>query len=178
MTKLTQALVRELLDCDYEAGTLTWRERGRHHFKTDRSHSTWNARFAGKPAFTTDDHQGYLTGTILNKMIRAHRIIYLHANGWLPDEVDHENGNTADNSIGNLRAADRGINTRNAKKQRNNTSGITGVGWDKSRGLWKAYIRKDGKQHNLGRFPTKEEAEQAVIAKRKELGGFTERHGK
>lgn len=39
-----------------------------------------------------------------------------------------------------------------------NTSGIRGVCWDKSRGKWIASICVAGKQRNLGRFDSKEEA--------------------
>ena len=46
----------------------------------------------------------------------------------------------------------------------NNTSGIKGVCWDKSRNRWVASYRKDGKTIRLGRFKTKEEAAQAIRA--------------
>ena len=164
--ELTQALVRELLDCDYEAGTLTWRERP--------DDKRFNKQFAGKQAFTYTAKTGYKIGTIIRKVEYAHRIIFLHAHGYLPEEVDHENGNRTDNRISNLRPANRHINSRNHAKQRNNTSGITGVTWDKSRGKWKAEVL--GKA--LGRFATKEEAAAAVESARIKDGGYTPRHGK
>ena len=174
--ELTQAIIRELLDADYEAGTLTWRERGRHHFKTDRHHNSWNARFAGQPAFISDRNK-YARGKINKKKYDAHRIIYLHAHGYMPEEIDHENGIRDDNRISNLREVSRSENAKNAKKKRNNTSMVTGVYYNKKRQKWVGGVTSKYKRHYCGQYDTIEEAERAVIAKRKELGGFTERHG-
>ena len=44
------------------------------------------------------------------------------------------------------------------KQNKNNTSGIRGVHFDKDRGLWVAQIMFQRKAHNLGRFKTKSEA--------------------
>lgn len=51
--------------------------------------------------------------------------------------------------------------------QSNNTSGVTGVTWDKNRQKWVAQIRFKNKQYHLGRFDSKEEA----IKVRKEAEG-------
>lgn len=45
-----------------------------------------------------------------------------------------------------------------AQPSKNNKSGVVGVNWDKSRGLWQARIRFRGKRYNLGRFADFEEA--------------------
>lgn len=47
------------------------------------------------------------------------------------------------------------------KPPRNNTSGIKGVSFDKSRRLWAAYINVHGKRVHLGRFSTLEQAQEA-----------------
>ena len=167
---LTQDLVRDLLNCDYEAGTLTWRERP--------GNNIFNARYAGRPAFTARDTKGYLKGGIRGKQYRTHRVIFLHYHGWMPPEVDHENGVRDDNRISNLLPANKTINSKNRSIQSNNTSGITGVNYHKQSGRWQARVKHAGKRHSLRTYTTKEAAESAVIAKRKELGGFTERHGK
>lgn len=39
-----------------------------------------------------------------------------------------------------------------------NTSGVTGVRWDKSRQMWLAQIEFQGKRHYLGRYKNKEDA--------------------
>jgi len=48
----------------------------------------------------------------------------------------------------------------------NNTSGYTGVSWDKTRNKWKAEIRINGKNKYLGLFTTVEEASAAYITAR------------
>lgn len=47
--------------------------------------------------------------------------------------------------------------------RRTNKSGIKGVSWDESSKKWVAQIRSNGKQRYIGRFLTKEEAEQALM---------------
>lgn len=54
---------------------------------------------------------------------------------------------------------------------KNNTSGVTGVGFDYSRNRWKAAIKFQGKQIFLGRFLTKEEAIEARQIAEKEYFG-------
>ena len=49
----------------------------------------------------------------------------------------------------------------NCQVRSNNTTGMVGVSWDKSRQKWLAQIRLNGKKKNLGRYETKEQAKQA-----------------
>ena len=166
---LTQALVHELLDADYEAGTLTWRKRP--------DNPEFNTQYAGKPAFATINGQGYKQGSINGTIYNAHRVIFLHYHGWLPPEVDHENGDITDNRIANLRPADRKINMRNMKKRRDNTTGETSITWDVKAEKWSVLITHNNRRHFVGRFEDIEDAIRARDYKRKELGGFTSRHG-
>lgn len=57
------------------------------------------------------------------------------------------------------------------KPQSNNTSGIKGVWFDKSRGLWAAEIKIRGKRYRLGRFAKLEDA--AAARKQAEEKYFT-----
>ena len=50
------------------------------------------------------------------------------------------------------------LNSLTQKKSKNNTSGVKGVGWDLSRGKWRAQITFKGKNYGLGSYSTKEEA--------------------
>ena len=46
----------------------------------------------------------------------------------------------------------------NQRQNVTNTSGKTGVSWNKASCNWEAYIQKDGKKINLGRYETFEAA--------------------
>ena len=82
--------------------------------------------------------------------------------------VDHINHNKLDNRKENLRICEHQENTYNKGLCSTNTSGVTGVTWDKLRNKWIAHIK--GK--NLGRFNTKEEA--IKVRKQAEIEYFGE----
>lgn len=110
----------------------------------------------------------------------AHRIAWLFHYGELPDDdvqIDHINGDRADNRISNLRLATRFENTRNSRRRRDNTSGVKGVGWHKSTGKWVAYIRENGKHRHLGLFRSIDEAADTVRRARERLHGEFANHG-
>lgn len=143
------SFLHECFEPDYEAGTLTWKTRPLEHFKTERDRKTWNTRYAGKPALNCNS-QGYLNGklTISGKvyLLRQHRILWaMHAGEWPSDQIDHINGNKLDNCISNLRVVTNQENSRNRKRNRNNTTGVTGVYFNKQNGKWVATIFVDGK---------------------------------
>lgn len=86
---------------------------------------------------------------------------------------DHINHNTFDNRKSNLRKATQKENARNAKVASNNTSGFTGICWDKNSSKWISYIRVDGRHKTLGYFTNKEDAVQARLeAEAKYFGEF------
>ena len=74
--------------------------------------------------------------------------------------IDHKNHKKYDNRKFNLRKASASQNQMNASKRSDNTSGFTGVGWNKDRCRWVAYIAIDGKQKHLGYFDRFEDAVQ------------------
>lgn len=75
--------------------------------------------------------------------------------------VDHVNHKTLDNWRDNLRVANKLQNAQNAKRRKDNSSGVKGVGWDPEAELWRARIRVDGKRIHLGRFEKLEDAQEA-----------------
>ena len=78
--------------------------------------------------------------------------------------VDHDNGNTLDNTRINLILATHAENNKNLHGlSTRNTSGVRGVHWCKTANKWQAQLCIDRKQHNLGLFPTIAEAEQALV---------------
>lgn len=86
---------------------------------------------------------------------------------------DHKNTHKNDNRKENLRDATRSQNNMNRGIQSNNTSGVTGVQWDKKQQKWVAQIKISGKTILLGYYPLKEEAVYArKEAEKKYFGEF------
>jgi hypothetical protein len=91
-------------------------------------------------------------------LVRAHRLIWAIKTGeWLSNEydVDHINGNRADNRWINLRKSVRFQNGRNRKQSTANTSGFKGVvkNYESESGQrWIAQLRVGGKSLYLGYF--------------------------
>lgn len=154
------SVLTALLSYDPETGALTWKRRGRSWFLSDHEFGRWNTRYAGKPAFTAKNNSGYLHGQIFGKAYVASRIAWKMATGEDPIEVDHLNGDRADNRLANLRSVTRTHNNRNRTMK--NPSGCHGVRPKGSK--WTAEIGGRGRRKWLGTFPTKEEA---VTARRK-----------
>ena len=101
-----------------------------------------------------------------NKSYKNHRVIYFLCTGIDPEEkqVDHIDGDILNNKISNLRLATLSQNQDNRKKNKNNTSGITGVRWSKISKKWRVEIYKDHSQIYLGLFDNKDEAIAVRIA--------------
>jgi len=113
--------------------------------------------------------RGYKYLTVYFKKYYVHRVIWLMHYGFLPKYIDHIDGNPLNNRIENLRPCTVSENSCNAKTRKNNSSGIKGVGWFKPKQKWRARISFNKKEHHLGYFDTKEEAEIAVIDARPKI---------
>ena len=107
---------------------------------------------------------------IRKKKYLAHRLAWLYVYGSFPKgDIDHINGDPADNRISNLRDVSHRTNMENRKgAQANNKLGKLGVSLD-GRGRIRATIQIDGKQKHLGNFPNTEDAHQAYLTAKREL---------
>jgi len=105
----------------------------------------------------------YWVVRIDNKDYKASRIIYFMQHGVdpYPMEVDHEDINSLNNSIGNLRLGGRVLQGQNRGTRNDNTSGVKGVGWHKGASKWMAYIKVEDKIKHLGYYVTIKEAAEA-----------------
>lgn len=105
------------------------------------------------------DEDGYLTSSYYYagqlRIVRFHRIV-VHAQPgqW----VDHKDRNRANNCKSNLRCCSCSENNRNRGRYSTNTSGVTGVTFDKNRGRWVATIMLNHKRIFIGRFQNIEDA--------------------
>lgn len=180
---LTQALANQLLSYDPNTGVLYWKARDISLFSDDSRHpqhviqSRWNTRYAGTKALTGTAAKGYKAGSMLNKRVYAHRIIFLLAHGRWPNEIDHINGVITDNRLDNLRDVSRTDNMRNLCRNSRNVSGVSGVRNRSDCNRWVASIQVAGRDKHLGLFQTFEQA----VAARKQAEtalGFHKNHGR
>jgi hypothetical protein len=168
MLPVPVAFLRECFDLNPASlSGLRWRTRLEQSVQ-------WNARFAGKPAFTAlcnGYHYGRLTFAKRVYNLRAHHVVWALATGaWPSDQIDHKNGNRADNRLENLREASSAENSQNQARLARNTSGFPGVNWDKQK--WVAKICVGGQQKYLGRFSDFDDACHAYLSAKAILHPF------
>lgn len=99
-----------------------------------------------------------------DKNIFMHRVILgLIDVSYKRVEVDHIHGKRTrnDNRKSNLRIATNSQNQMNKGLKSNNTSGVTGVNWNKRIGKWHARISKNKDKIHLGYFDNFEDAVKA-----------------
>ena len=114
--------------------------------------------------YWNETKSGYARSSINRKKVYAHRIVMEAGDFEINKQIDHINGNTLDNRKQNLRIVTSQQNGMNSSIRKDNTSGVTGVCWDKSRNMWFARIEYNKKCINLGYFI---KFEDAVAARRK-----------
>ena len=145
---LSQDRLKEILDYDKETGIFTWLlSKGR-----------------AKSGDVAGTHQksGYIQIQIDGINYKAHRLAFLFVVGFLPENyVDHYDRCPSNNIWSNLREVSQQCNLRNSKVSCNNTSGVTGVSWNKACGKWQAYIVIDNKLKHQGYFKNLDDAARA-----------------
>jgi hypothetical protein len=92
---------------------------------------------------------------VIGGIIWMHRIVLNLPNNKMVDHINHRRWN---NRKMNLRECNSSQNNMNRSLGCNNTSGVTGVSWDKKSGYWYARIGLNGKSINLGGFSDFNEA--------------------
>lgn len=172
------AYLREALSYDPRTGSLIWRgDRPVHHFKSEGIRQMWLDKHAGKTAGGITS-EGYFAFMVGGKKYQSHRVAWaIHYGMWPEGDIDHINHDRVDNRIANLRDVSRNANSKNRSSQTNNTSGQTGVVWNRKERKWQAQIVVNKRIKHLGRFADKDEA----IAARKAAEiehGFHPNHGR
>jgi hypothetical protein len=158
MKQPTYKVVRELFD----------------YFENDKTgYLRWKVDISDR--VKTGDVAGCGTGNywlvrFYGVLYKLHRIIFLWHHGYLPELVDHDDRDTLNNKIDNLRDVSYQCNSRNCKIPTNNTSGVKGVYWFKIDGNWESKMKINGKSIYLGRFPKFEDAVKARYRKELEVG--------
>jgi len=156
--------LKEYLKYDLETGIFTWLKSPHPRIK--------EGDLAG-----SEDKNGYIQIRLNKKQYYAHRLAWFYITKSLPkDQIDHINHIRDDNRFSNLREVSHLDNGKNQSKSKLNTSGHTGVTWDKINQKWVAKITVNKHRVHLGAFVDLEKA----IKVRKEAEDkykFHENHG-
>lgn len=133
----SQEEVRELFDYN-EAGYLVWKKARGNRVRVGQ-------RVGHK------GRDGYLYVRFNDHLYKTARVIFLWHHGYYPENlVDHRDRDVFNERIENLRELSTQCNCRNAKKSRNNTSGVTGVTYNSKLKKWLAQLKVNWKNIYLG----------------------------
>ena len=161
----------------YKTATAEMFGEGKRHMSAKTRAKVWNAKNSGREAGSVDAH-GYVVMSVGSKLYKAHRLAFLLMTGEMPKgQVDHINGDKADNRWENLRDVPKLVNALNQKRHVTNKSGITGVRFSTHNNKWMAYIGHNNRMNHLGMFDTIEEAAEARWDAEEKLG-FHQNHGR
>lgn len=161
MANLTKEQLLKLVD--YRDGELYWSDnRGRSNCKGKR------VGWLDKDGYrvTEIDYAGY----------RIHRLVFLMHHGYMPDIVDHIDGDITNNRIENLRAATSNQSQHNKRRSRNSKNPAKGVTL-RPNGKWWVRVGIEGKRIALGCYDDLEEAIRVATEARNKYHGEFAHHG-
>lgn len=120
---------------------------------------------------------GYRMVSVDHCQYLVHRLIwFLVTDSWPKNQIDHINGNRADNRITNLREATNAQNMLNSTARKTSSSGIKNVYYQASHKKWRVRIRIDGKPKSFGLYTNQSDAEKVAIAARNQFHGQFAKH--
>jgi hypothetical protein len=151
---MNQELLKQLFD--YKDGNLFWKKN--------------------KKQITNIEPIGYVRVCLNKKQYKAHRVIFLMHHGYLPEYIDHIDGNKLNNKIENLRPATRQQNGQNSVMRKNNKSGAKGVCWSKPTNKWRVQINVNKEKKYFGVYKDLELAELVAIEARNKYHNNFARH--
>lgn len=151
---------RDVLDYDPATGILRWK-------------ITSGRAYIGNQAGCLDRRTGYRRVRLDGTFVLAHHICWAITLGQWPVQIDHVDGDKANNAWQNLRASTQQQNMGNIGLSAHNKSGVKGVFYHKASGQWMAQITINRKTKYLGIRRTKEEAADLYeAAAREHFGEF------
>jgi len=154
MSNIDFTYIRQVLEYNKETGKFMWKVRV-------------NSKVPSGTNAGTPQNNVYILITIKRKKHLAHRLAWFFEHGEFPNgQIDHINGVRTDNRLVNLRVVTTAENQHNQRKPRAGNPYL-GVSVVKGTKYWQAHIAANGKQKNLGRFKTPEEARDVYIEAKK-----------
>lgn len=141
--------LRRRFNYDATAGRLVYRE----------APSPNMPQLVGKAAGTRHTEGGWSVSVSGTRYLHC-RLVWMWHHGQDPGdlEIDHIDGNRANDRLSNLRLATRQQQQWNVGRNRKNSSGCKGVSLYKRLNLWRADIAVAGRKKCLGYFKEKEQA--------------------
>lgn len=139
---MTQDYLKTILDYNPNTGIFVWKIITMNNAIGD---------VAGSIIDTVDGYR-YMRISHNNKKYKSHRLAFLYMIGSIPERIDHKDRNSLNNKWDNLRESTATQNCQNSTIQKNNTSGYTGVHFQRKNKKWVARIVVDGKRKALGCF--------------------------
>jgi len=134
---MNKSMLNELFE--YKDGNLYWKKR-----------LSQRAKIGDKAGYLRKD--GYVNIRINNKNYKAHRLVFAFHHDYMPEFIDHIDGNKANNKIENLRGVNHAQNLQNQKLRIDNKSGTKGVSWHKIAKKWRVQIIANKNVYHLGLF--------------------------
>lgn len=141
--KLTRKRLLHIFSYDRDQGRLIWKN------------PTGNRVKIGAPAGNLCRFHGndYIQLRVQTQNFLIHRLIWFIEKGSFPKhQIDHIDGNGLNNRIENLRDVTIAEQAKNLSRRETNTSGVTGVVWNKNTRAWIAQISTNGQPVYLGQF--------------------------
>jgi len=120
--------------------------------------------------------QGYMKIKFDGIGYLSHRLIFFMHHKWVPEFLDHIDGNRLNNNIDNLRPATKLQNLWNRGINRNNKSGVKGVHWCSRDKKWIVQVSTDAGKRCLGYFDDLELADLVAQEARHKYHGEYARH--
>lgn len=152
---ITQEELKTQVEYNADTGIFTWKVRNSNRIKVGDEAGNYH-------------NGGYIEMQVLGERHLAHRLAWLYVHGYIPQLIDHIDGNRLNNKISNLREATYAENAYNSKIRSDNKSGVRCVSWDKARKSWEVRIKIDGKLKHFGNYKDLDEAAKVAEKVRKE----------
>lgn len=161
---LTQEQLKARVKYDLDTGIFTWAITGGARSKQGDIAGCFN-------------NKGYWCIRIGDKAYKAHRLAFLYVLGKFPEkQVDHIDGNKANNSWCNLRECTNSQNQMNTGISKRNSSLDKGI-FKNPCGKYRVQLGINNKKCYLGLFTDLEEARKVVREFREQLHGEFANHG-
>jgi hypothetical protein len=160
---------------DPASGELRWKERPASHFATVHAQRIFNASHAGKliQSKTSTGHvHCHLSYQGRSIKLLVHRVAFcLQTGRWPVFQVDHIDGNPANNAWTNLREANAQENARNSKARKHNSTGLKWVKRSADGKKFSARATVNGQSVHFGTFETAEMAHAHAAKRLAEIHG-------